>query len=177
MLNEDTLKKAREGDQQAIEDICVITWEPVYRYIYFRVQNRQEAEDITQEAFIKVLDYLKKNNIRHDKFISFLKKVALNVLRDKWRNIKRRGSDICLDAISPEESSVLDDTELIALRELIKSGLNTLNEDQRKVIEQRIIQGYSVHDTAVKMNKKEVTVRVLQYRALHTLAKFLGKNT
>lgn len=47
---EEELKKAREGDLKSIEEICSETWKPLYRFIYWRVQNREEAEEIVQET-------------------------------------------------------------------------------------------------------------------------------
>ena len=46
-------KAYKQDDKKSIEEICSQTWESLYRYVYFRVQNRQEAEDITQEAYVK----------------------------------------------------------------------------------------------------------------------------
>jgi len=60
MLKEETLKKAQDGDLKSIEDICSLTWETVYRFVYYKVQNRQEAEDITQETYVKALSIYKK---------------------------------------------------------------------------------------------------------------------
>lgn len=175
MLNKETLKKAQEGNQQSIEEICSVAWEPVYRYIYFKVQNRQEAEDITQETFVRTLSYLSKNHIHPGNFNNFLKKVALNIIKDRWRMKNKHGPRVRLDAINPEESAISDDTEIFALRELIQNGLDSLSAEQRTVIELRIIQGYSVQDTAAMIGKKEGAVRVIQYRALHNLAQYLEK--
>lgn len=161
------------GDLNSIEEIYSATWEPVYRYIYYKVQNREEAEDITQEAYVKALSYIKKNNIRIDTCISFLKTISLNVLRDKWRKSKRQGTSVNIEAINPEEIALEDPTELVAQREFIKSALGLLNDEQRTVIELRILKGYSVADTAKLMNKKESNVRVLQHRSLQNLTKIL----
>jgi RNA polymerase sigma-70 factor (ECF subfamily) len=176
MIEEEKIKKAQAGDAKAIEEICSSTWEPLYRFIYFKVQNRQEAEEITQETYVKALTHFKKNSINIDKYIGYLKIISLNVLRDKWRKSKRQGNVIDIEAINPEEAAVEDDTEASAQRELIQSALNALNEEQRTVVELRIIKGYSAAETAKIMNKKEGTVRVLQYRALKTLAETLKKN-
>jgi len=62
MLKEETLKKAQDGDLKSIEDICSLTWETVYRFVYYKVQNRQEAEDITQETYVKALSIYKKRH-------------------------------------------------------------------------------------------------------------------
>lgn len=173
MFEKDKLIKAGEGDLKSIEEICAGTWEPLYRFIYYKVQNREEAEDITQETYVKAISYIKKGNTKIDKFSGFLKTVSLNVIRDKWRKKQRQGSVVNFEDISPEETALEDSTEESAQRELIKSALNELKEDQRKVVELRILKGYSVAETARIMNKNESTVRVLQYRALKHLAAVL----
>lgn len=166
----------QEGDLKSIEEICSATWKPLYRFIYYKVQNREEAEDITQETYFKAISYIRKNNINKDKYISFLKTVSLNVLRDKWRKNKRHGININIEAVNPEEIASEDPSETIAQRELIQNALKLLSLEQRTVIELRILKGYSVADTAKKMNKNENNIRVLQYRALQNLTEILKKN-
>lgn len=172
MLDIDKLNKAQEGDLKCIEEICTETWEPLYRYIYFKVQNREEAEDITQETYVKALSYLQKNSIGVDKYIAFLKTVALNILRDKWRKNKRRGIRVNMESVNPSQLCAQDDTEACTQRIAIEKMLSELSEQQQKVIELRIINGFSVSETAKIMNKKEGTVRVLQYRALQNLCRY-----
>lgn len=167
--------KVKIDDEKSIERLCSTTWQPIYKYVYFKVQNREEAEDITQETYIKAISYIQKNNIEIDNFISFLKTVSLNIIRDRWRKDKRKGSLINLDNLNPEETSIEDSTEIFAQREAIKNALNQLNEEQRLVIALRILKGYSVAETAIQMSKTESNVRVIQYRALQNLTKILKK--
>lgn len=164
------------NDEKSIEQLCSTTWEPLYRYIYFKVQNREEAEDITQETYIKAISYIQKNNIKVENFISYLKVVSLNVLRDRWRKSKRKGIAVNLDDVNPEETAIKDPTEAIAQGETIENALKLLSEEQSTVINLRIIKGYSVADTARLMNKKESNIRVLQYRALQNLTKILKED-
>lgn len=165
--------KVKVDDEEAIEQLCSTTWESLYRFVYFKVQNREEAEDITQETYIKAITYIKKNNVKIDKLINFLKAVSLNVLRDKWRKNKRQGVVINFDDTNPLDTAIEDPNDNLEQRELIQNALMLLNEEQRTVIELRILKGYSVADTAKQINKKESNVRVLQYRALQNLAKIL----
>lgn len=165
--------KVQTEDVKSIEQICSTTWEPLYRFVYFKVQNREEAEDITQETYIKAISYIQKNNVKIDKFISFLKTVSLNVLRDRWRKSKRQGTSINLDDINPHDAAIEDPTKDMVDRELIENALRLLTEEQRIVIELRIIKGYSVADTAKQMDRTESNIRVLQYRALQKLNKIL----
>ncbi|WP_040206009.1 RNA polymerase sigma factor [Neobacillus jeddahensis] len=169
-------QQGNDGNTPSIEEICTTTWEPVYRYIYYKVQNREEAEDITQETFVKAISYLQKGQIHPDKYIGFLKTVALNVLRDLWRKKKRRGPTVDIDLYHPIDHSAPDPSETSTERMQIENALIQLNKEQRTVIELRIIKGYSVAETAKLMNKKDVTIRVMQHRALQALANILKSN-
>lgn len=163
----------KADDEKFIEELCRDTWEMLYKYVYFKVQNKEEAEDITQETYIKAITYIKKNNIKVDKIMSFLRFVSLNILRDRWRKGKRQGIVINFDEISPEETAISDPIEHMDQRKVIEDALKLLNEDQRTVVDLRILKGYTVAETAKKMNMVESTVRVLQYRALQKLSKLL----
>lgn len=170
------LQQENNGNPLSIEEICTSTWEAVYRYIYYKVQNREEAEDITQETYVKAIAYLQKGQINPDKYIGFLKTVALNVLRDLWRKKKRRGHTVDIDLYHPIAPDTPDPSEASTQRMLIENALIQLTPEQRTVIELRILKGYSVAETAKIMNKKDVTIRVMQHRALQALAAILDTN-
>lgn len=167
------LKQASEGDLQSIEQLCLIMWEPLYRFIYYKVQNREEAEDITQETFVKTLTYLQKHEPSQDNYLGFMKTVGQNIIRDRWRQKIRRGIQLNFEEINPAEPGSLDNQESIVRHIQIENALLRLNNDQRAILDLRIIQGYSVADTAKLLGKTEAAVRTSQYRALHALAQIL----
>lgn len=168
--------KVKVDDKNSIGQLCDSTWKPLYSYIYYKVQNREEAEDIIQETYIKAISYMQKNDINMDKCMAFLKTIALNVIRDRWRKNRREGIAVNLDDINPKETAIEDHTEDMGRREVIENALSLLSEEQRTVIDLRILKGYSVADTARIMNRKEGNVRVLQYRALQNLRKIFKDN-
>lgn len=172
MPKEKTVERGVENELKSLEEVCSSTWEPLYRFIYYKVQNREEAEEITQETYVKALSRFGKTNVKPDNYLGFLKTVSLNILRDRWRRRKRRGVHMNLEKITLEELA-LGPEESYARREIIENALKKLSEEQRKVIELRIIKGYSVVEAGKIMNKKDGTIRVLQYRALKALTKIL----
>lgn len=176
MFEEEKLNSTHKEGRKSIEQICSDTWESVYRFVYYKVQNRQEAEEITQETYAKALKHMQKNETNIEKHAAYLKTISLNVLRDKWRKSKRQGKIVDIDAVRPEEIAVDDSSEISADRDIVRAALHSLNEEQRTVVELRIIKGYSASETAKIMNKKEGTIRVLQYRALKNLAAVLKNN-
>lgn len=173
MLKRKGKKDEKDDAARSFGEICALTWESVYRYVYFRVQNREEAEDITQETYVKALSYLKENRLRSD-LPGFLRSVALNILRDRWRRSKRQGPSVSIHDLSMADEAADDIAEQSAIRSTIRKALDGLGPEHRMVIELRIIKGYSTAETARIMNKKEGTVRVILYRALKKLAEILG---
>ncbi|HHV98198.1 MAG TPA: sigma-70 family RNA polymerase sigma factor [Clostridiaceae bacterium] len=174
MIDEKILKKAQEGDPSAVEKVCSATWEPLYRFVYSKVQNREEAEDITQETYVKSLSSLYKYNFEPENFSGFLKTVAMNVLRDRWRKNKRWKESAYIDEQKHIEAAYNDASETSANRILIEEALNRLSEEQRNIIILRIVKGYSVAETAQMTGKSQANVRVIQYRALKGLASILN---
>jgi RNA polymerase sigma-70 factor (ECF subfamily) len=170
------IEKALTGDLEAIEQICAATWEPIYRFIYAKVQNREEAEDITQETYCKTLVYWREHKSLPENLLGYMKTIALNLVRDRWRQKKRRGTQISFAEENPEEIMNLDQQMDITRRLQIEKAIAGLSEDQRKIIDLRIIKGYSVAETARLTNKTEAAVRTSQYRALQALALILNDN-
>jgi RNA polymerase sigma-70 factor (ECF subfamily) len=171
----DLYKKAIDGDPDAIEKICLDTWQPLYRFIYYKVQNREEAEDITQETYVKTLKYLQKSTIPLEKFLAFMKTVSLNVIRDRWRQKKRGWVSVNFREINPAEAAYVDKQNDIAQRLVLENALAKLSQEQRAIIDLRIIKGYSVAETAKLLGKTEGVVRTAQYRALKALAQILDE--
>ncbi len=161
-------------DKEFIEVICKEHWKELYRFIYYKVQNREEAEDITQETFAKALAYSRKNEVNIRNYNNYLKTIAVNLLRDQWRSKARKGHSYTLDEVDHNQLAAEDFTDNLAEREELKLALSQLNREQQIVIELRIMKGYSLSDTAKQMKKREGTIRVLQYRAIKALSRILN---
>ncbi len=101
-LNQETLTE---------EEICSGTWKEVYLFIYYKVGNREEAEDITQETYARALDFLQRESVIIDNYSNFLKTVAINILRDQWRQKQHRGTQLDIDEVNTEE--LLDDITIV----------------------------------------------------------------
>ncbi|MDF2843569.1 MAG: putative sigma factor [Herbinix sp.] len=161
-------------DKEYIELICKEHWKELYRFIYYKVQNREEAEDFTQETFAKAIAYSRKNNIKIKNYNSYLKTIAINLLRDQWRSNARKGQSFALDEVDDNQLATEDFTSNLAEREELKLALSQLTNEQQIVINLRIIKGCSLAETAKQMKKREGTVRVLQYRAIKALSRILN---
>lgn len=164
-----------KGHDDFIETICNRTWKELYGFIYYKVQNHEEAEDITQETYVKAIAYLDKNKDQIIHYGSYLKAIAINIIRDQWRRKSRRCDRINIEEVSPEKLREEDFVDEVNDKSVIEAALKQLSPEQQKVITLRIIKGYSAGETARMMGRKEGTIRVMQYRALQRLAELLDE--
>ncbi len=170
-------KRIKKPESEEINEICSKTWKDVYGFIYYKVQNKEEAEDITQEAYKKALPYLRKGETDPDKYGSLLKTIALNILRDNWRRSKRQGVQVSLESIYSEEMGRSDFADEVIRRNWIAEALQKLGSEHKTVIKLRILKGYSVAETAKAMRKSEGNIRIMQYRALLKLNEIMKSDS
>lgn len=142
------------------------TWLQVYRFAYARVQNREEAEDLTQETYTKLLGRGQSGPPSPQLLFT----TTLNLIRDRWRRRQSRGTTLSLEealltASGPEEETLS--------RALVGSLMDRLPPEYRTVLDLHIVQGYSRVETARRMGKTEPAVRGLLYRALKSLRELM----
>lgn len=177
-LEKELVTRARQGDRAALEELCRATWEPLYRFLYYLVQNRYEAEELTQETYLRALPMLDTLRAQDGAgFVGYLRQVARNLVRDRWR---QRSRNTCLpdvDLACLGSADVGEDPAAAAEareeEERVRTALASLAPDYRRVITLRLLDGWSVRQTAHAMGRSEGAVRVLQYRALVALRKAL----
>ncbi|MCO1603526.1 RNA polymerase sigma factor [Desulfosporosinus nitroreducens] len=146
---------------------CMETWYQqtvikLYSFTYALLQNREEAEDITQEAYFRCLRKDTKNFPPYP----YLKKVARNLIYDRYRHWQKNDSQIKEHSLSEDVSAP---EEKWVTRALVQELMKQLPEQYSQVLELRIIKGYSRKETAERMERSEDAIRGLQYRALQSL--------
>ncbi len=163
--------RAARGDKRAFGDLYEIYMDPIYRFIYFRVTHEQEAEDLTEEVFLRV--WLALPRMVKDKeiqnFRAWIYRIARNLIVDHYRK-KRLETDISeadfiVDMeIQPDVRMQKDEES-----ETLISAILKLEEILREVMVHRFVSGFSHAETADLMGLRENHIRVLQYRALKKL--------
>jgi RNA polymerase sigma-70 factor (ECF subfamily) len=178
MDNEQQLiAQARQGDREALNALVTRNWPAVYRLVLARIGSGEDAQEITQETFIKAFRALPGYRETGAAFSTYLGRIALNLVNDFWRkkgrspqvyDIAEYQEPLVDIAPSPEEQAVTREK-----RQEIAAVIAMLPPDQRQAVELRIIAGLSVQQTAQKMAKTEAAVKMLQQRALKTLRKLM----
>ncbi len=141
--------------------------DPVYRFLYSRVGNREDAEDLTSEVFLKASQQLDSERAEAS-VARWLFTVARTVLADHWRRYYRTGAVVALDESRmgelPNREAETASSDLTAQR--VGVVLATLPERYRTVLELRFLRGYSIQETAREMKITPENAKVLQHRAL-----------
>ncbi|EHQ90337.1 RNA polymerase sigma factor [Desulfosporosinus youngiae] len=138
------------------------TVKKLYSFTYSLLQNREEAEDITQETYFRCL----RRDTKSFPPYPYLKKVARNLIYDRYRHWQKIGSQMDDHSLTEDVSATEENWET---RALVQELMNQLPEQYRQVLELRIIEGYSRKETAERMERSEDAIRGLQYRALQAL--------
>ncbi len=170
------LRAARAGDEQALGELCRLCWRPVYRSLARYTSDPAEAEDMTQEVFLRALRSLPRFEDRGLPFTVYLLRIAANLARDRWRSLPARPM---VTADVPEGSVPAEAAEEVAVenerRRALISALDRLSPDHRAVLRMRILEGRSAREVAALTHRNEPAVRQLQVRALAALRLELSK--
>lgn len=171
------IRKAVQGDIEAYGDLYERYLPQVYRYMFFRVRNPGEAEDLTEIVFLKVWETISRFQPGRVPFYAWIFRVARNLVIDYFR-IRREEQPVWeeLDLLekvdSPEERVMA-----LQQRERIFTTLATLKQEYQEVITLRFYGGFNYRTVAEILGKNEGAVRVLQYRALRALLQEVKKQT
>ena len=168
--------EAQQGNLSAFGSLYEIYFERVYRYMMGRVGSAPEAEDLTQELFLKVMSSLRSYRFQGPPFAAWLFRIAHNLLVDRSRRRRTAGEQVPLEqaAFVPAGGSVEEE----ALRSLshaeVVEALGRVTELQRQVIELRFLADLSLAETAAVMDRNENAVKALQHSALRALRRVLA---
>ena len=149
----------------------------IYRYIYYRVGNAAEAEDLTEQVFLKAWEHMPAYDQRGLPFASWLYRMAHNLVIDYHRTRRPTASlteplaETLVDRGQGPEEAV--ERRLAAAE--VAEALRTLTPEQQQIIVLRFVQGLSHAEAALVMGKSEGALRVLQYRALGALNEALRR--
>jgi RNA polymerase sigma-70 factor (ECF subfamily) len=174
---EQVVKAAAEGDEQAFSQLYDTYIDSIYRFVYLRVEDRQTAEDITSNVFLRCWEKLDKYQFRGVPFRAWLFRIARNAVIDHYRTRKETAP---LEAVinTHDESAVSVSTK-VSLKievEQVMAHMLQLTEDQRNVLTLKVVHGLSTEEVAKTLGKRQGAVRALQMRGLQALAKIMENN-
>lgn len=166
--------RASRGDVAAFGRLYDRHVEAIYRYVYYRVRDDAEAEDLTSDVFMRALRAITRYEPRQA-FLAWLYRIARNAVIDRAR---RGGRQVSFeDALEhPGVDRIVEpDSELLSRSDsdMLRTALGKLTPLQQEVIVLRFLEGYSTQEIARIVGKREGTVRGIQFRAIGALRQLI----
>jgi RNA polymerase sigma-70 factor (ECF subfamily) len=174
LLNEESLiRQAAEGNQSAFTQLYNEHFDRIYRYVRFLVNFQAEAEDLTQEVFIKALRAISSYKRRGGNFTSWLFRIAHNQVIDHFRKQSKQRKTTLEETTLVSGDDPVTTTEQKIEIEGLMTALKKLPSAQREVISLRFIVGLPIADVARTLGKREGTIKALQFNAMASIKKIL----
>jgi RNA polymerase sigma-70 factor (ECF subfamily) len=165
------LERVQGYDQQALAEVYDQYFDPIYRYISYRLGETDMAADLTGEVFLALVHALKVGKPPKRSLSGWLYAVARNVVAD---HIKAKTPTLPLgDNMLDETPSLTDQIYSAQQAAMLHQALLQLTEEQQHVIALRFGQGMSLAEAAHILGKSVGSIKALQHRALASLARFI----
>ena len=169
------VERAQAGDREALEELYLIHFDRIYSYLHLSVGNRHDAEDLTTQTFLKMLEAIGRFRWQSVPFSAWLFRIAHNLAIDHFRARRRvQPEDEVPEPPGQEESSA----EQQAMESIGQAGMLTLIErlsmEQRQVLTLKFLFGFANAEVAGILEKTEGAVKSLQHRALASLQKHVS---
>ncbi|MDY7080420.1 MAG: sigma-70 family RNA polymerase sigma factor [Chloroflexota bacterium] len=167
--------RAIAGNADAFGELYLQHMDAIYRYTYFRVGDVEDAEDLTEQVFLKAWEALPGYQQHGNRFISWLYRIAHNVVVDHHR----RRKPILSTSLSEDEvgeskqPAALDQVIRAEEAAVLASAVAQLPDEQQQIVILRFVEGLRHAEVARIMDKSEGACRVIQHRALAALNKLL----
>ena len=172
----DLVRKAQKGNSASFAGLYEHFYDKIFRYVRFKSGNATEAEDITEEVFLRMLESITSFKWQGYPFSSWLFRIAHNLVVDHFRRTGRQKTapiesvSGTIGATSHDIDSYLD-TQLSM--EQVSEAITGLTKLQREVLSLRFAGGLSVRETAQALGKNENAVKALQHAGIKKLRMLL----
>ena len=178
-LIEMLVNKARTGDKDALTELYGVFREKIYRYVFFKCGNHADAEDITNEVFLRMIQSIANFQWKGIGFSSWLFKIASNLVIDYYRNKSRRNIESIEKRDYIGETNWEQISEFLDNRDLfhaIYKDTDDLTGLQKEVVNLRFIGDLSLKETAEAMSKNVNSVKAIQHAAIKKLKEKVQEN-
>jgi RNA polymerase sigma-70 factor, ECF subfamily len=168
--------RAKQGDRDALEELYLIHFDRIYGYLHVSVGNRPDAEDLTTQTFVKMLESIGKFRWQSAPFSAWLFRIAHNLAMDHFRATKRWQPEDEVPEPPPDESTSAESGALESIgQKSMLELIEDLSAEQQQVLILKFVFNFSNAEAATILGKSEGAIKSLQHRALVSLQKQLEK--
>lgn len=170
------IQRAKRRDNEAISTLYEMYADLIYRYIAYRVPTTSDAEDLTAEVFVNMLDSLPKYQDTGAPFEAWLYRIAAARVADFHRKASRRPQTELSDTLKADTPQPEDQLQEQQEFQTLRNALAQLNDEQQQVLILRFVERKSHQEVADIIGKSLSAVRSIQHRALIELGRHLGSD-
>ncbi|HEX6680712.1 MAG TPA: sigma-70 family RNA polymerase sigma factor [Gaiellaceae bacterium] len=168
------VERAQQGNRDALEELYLLHFDRIYSYLHMSVGNRHDAEDLTTQVFVKMLESIGKFRWRSAPFSAWLFRIAHNLAMDHFRANKRWQPEEEVPEPDPGERSAAEEEALESIgRQSMLEMIGKLSHEQQQVLTLKFVFNFSNAEAATILDKTEGAIKSLQHRALASLQRQL----
>ena len=172
----DLARRAGNGEAEAFGVLYDRYVDAVYRYVFYRVRNEAEAEDVTSDVFMRALRAIPKYEPRQA-FLAWLYRIARNAVIDRGRRRAARQQVTFEDALAhPHGDQVVHpDAGLLAGSDAaaVRAAMRQLTPLQQEILVLRYVEGLDTKSIGKLVGKRDGTIRGIEFRALVALRQLI----
>jgi RNA polymerase sigma-70 factor (ECF subfamily) len=166
----DLVDRAQQGDRSALEELYLLHFDRIYSYLHMSVGSRHDAEDLTTQTFVKMLESIGRFRWRSVPFSAWLFRIAHNLAMDHFRARRRWQPEEEIPEPAGVEEDSAEDQALASIGDAsLLELIARLSPEQRQVLTLKFVFRFSNGEAAAILDKTEGAVKSLQHRALATL--------
>jgi RNA polymerase sigma-70 factor (ECF subfamily) len=180
VTDEELVAALQSGDMPSLGQL-VVRWErPLYRFVSRMVPRPEDARDVCQETFLRVLNRADRFRAG-SRFSTWMYQIALNLCRDQARHRRRWGKIVDDSKEAPTETTASAGpspeagTELNELSRAVRNGLQEIPAEQREVLILKEYEGLKFKEIAEVLSCPESTVKSRMYYGLNGLKNALAR--
>jgi len=161
------VEQVKAGSREAFESLLGHYEKRVFNFLWQRVRNTHDAEDLTQETFLKVYQSIHRFNSNQG-FATWLFTIAKRTAFNHFRSAKQ------FEELSPDDEIDRDDPSVLLQQKDERTSLwnlaESLQPEQREALWLRYAEGFSIAEIAAILRTNQIRIRVLLHRARKNLA-------
>jgi RNA polymerase sigma-70 factor, ECF subfamily len=170
------VSRAQQGDRDALEELYLLHFDRIYSYLHMSVGNRHDAEDLTTQTFLKMLESIGRFRWRSAPFSAWLFRISHNLAMDHFRATRRwQPEEEVPEPPGSEEASAEEQAMHEIGRQSMLELIDKLSTEQQQVLTLKFVFNFPNAEVATILGKTEGAIKSLQHRALVSLQKQLTR--
>jgi RNA polymerase sigma-70 factor (ECF subfamily) len=171
----DLVAGLKANDDEAYREVVARYGDPLYGYIYSITGDHHLSEDVISDTYLRMIEKIDTYTFYGAPFKAWIYRIAHNLAINALRRAQRSVGEAALEAAAPPANDPATTIAMQLEAEELRQALTELTEEQQQVVLLRFVAGQSTGEVAQVLDKSENAVKQMQFRALRSLGRLLGR--